>query len=172
MADVAHIKPIPSYPGYFASNEGDIYSNKSGSLKQMKKLVLEDKYGYKVFRTALCYGRGNYKVRLNHRLVAEAWLSDFKSELEVNHKDLNPTNNHVSNLEMVTRIGNVRHAVANGAYARKYVAIRMIDKAGTVYDFSSIKGACLSTGISQGSLSGALCRGYKQCGGYNISYLK
>lgn len=48
-----------------------------------------------------------------HRLVAEAFLG--LSNLHVNHKDLNKTNNTLSNLEYVTAYQNALHAVKNGA---------------------------------------------------------
>lgn len=48
-----------------------------------------------------------------HRLVAAAFLGPVEN-LTVNHMDLNKTNNHVSNLELMTGAENIRHAVENG----------------------------------------------------------
>jgi HNH endonuclease/NUMOD4 motif len=64
----------------------------------------------------ICYGHsmGTYKQGSRafvHRLVAAAFLGfDLKSGLDINHKDGNPKNNEVSNLEVVTRSENIRHA--------------------------------------------------------------
>lgn len=49
-----------------------------------------------------------------HRLVAAAFLGD--SDLEVNHKDLDKSNNCVENLEYVTRSQNMIHASVNGVW--------------------------------------------------------
>jgi len=43
-----------------------------------------------------------------HRLVAQAFLSDFSEPLDVDHIDGNRSNNNLSNLRMSTRMENVR----------------------------------------------------------------
>lgn len=52
-------------------------------------------------------GRKPYKV---HRLVAMFYLSDYSSDLQVNHKNGNKQDNRVENLEMVTASQNTLHA--------------------------------------------------------------
>lgn len=44
--------------------------------------------------------------RFVHRLVAQTFIPNPDNLPEVNHKDCNPTNNNVSNLEWITRKGN------------------------------------------------------------------
>jgi len=48
-----------------------------------------------------------------HRIVAEAFLPNPSNLPEVNHKDSNPQNNSVDNLEWVTCSENSRHRLAN-----------------------------------------------------------
>jgi hypothetical protein len=48
-----------------------------------------------------------------HRLVAEHFIGNIGKGLEVNHKDLNKHNNHIDNLEIVTRRENLIHYYAN-----------------------------------------------------------
>lgn len=49
------------------------------------------------------------KKHLVHRIVMEAFVG--KSELQVNHKDGDKTNNHLSNLEYCTSSENLRHCI-------------------------------------------------------------
>lgn len=49
-----------------------------------------------------------------HRLVAGAFIPNPDSLPEVNHMDGDRQNNHLSNLEWVTRQGNARHAIDTG----------------------------------------------------------
>ena len=50
-----------------------------------------------------------YKNRLVHRLVAIAFVPNSQNLPEVNHKDCNPTNNNVDNLEWCTHKQNEAH---------------------------------------------------------------
>lgn len=47
-----------------------------------------------------------------HRLVLLAWTG--KSDLQVNHKNCNKQDNRIENLEYVTQLENMRHAVSMG----------------------------------------------------------
>jgi hypothetical protein len=50
---------------------------------------------------------GKRKFKTVHRMMAETYLG--KSNLEVNHKDKDRTNNHIDNLEWVTRKENCKN---------------------------------------------------------------
>lgn len=66
-------------------------------------------------RVSICIRKlgigGFYSV---HCLVAGAFLGSPPPGKKVNHKDLDKTNNVVSNLEYKTQLGNIRHAIRNG----------------------------------------------------------
>lgn len=51
---------------------------------------------------------------LIHRLVLESFVRPMESGEEGNHRDGDKHNNRLTNLEIVTRQGNVDHAIANG----------------------------------------------------------
>ncbi len=52
-----------------------------------------------------------------HRLVWVVLVGPIHDGLQINHKDLNKTNNHPSNLEVVTGAENIQHSYANGSPA-------------------------------------------------------
>ena len=89
--------------GYFATQEGKIFSNKTGIIKPMAIFTRKNKY-----QTVQVIG-----CSLVHRLVASAFLGDI-TDMTVNHIDGNPSNNHVSNLEIVTMKQNIIHARDTG----------------------------------------------------------
>lgn len=49
-----------------------------------------------------------------HQLVALTFIGPVPKGKEVNHKDLNKSNNHYKNLEYKTHSGNIQHAVNHG----------------------------------------------------------
>ncbi len=66
-----------------------------------------------------------------HRLIAETFIPNPKNKPEVNHKDGNRRNNHVSNLEWITHRGNARHAARLGLWAKQKLThdqVRVIKK--------------------------------------------
>lgn len=68
--------------------------------------------GYKVVK--LVDDNGKRKMWLVHRLVAEAFIPNPENKPQVNHKDGNKQNNHVSNLEWCDQSYNMIHAFTNG----------------------------------------------------------
>ena len=55
------------------------------------------------------FKNGKRDFKIVHRLVAEAFLEKESGYNEVNHIDLNKSNNNVSNLEWCNRSQNVNH---------------------------------------------------------------
>jgi len=73
---------------------------------------------YVLWAPELNNGKRYYKSKRVHRIVAENFLAGFNARLDVNHKDCNKLNNHVSNLEMCTRGENTVHAILNDRHSK------------------------------------------------------
>jgi hypothetical protein len=101
------LSEIPSYPGYFASRDGRIWSEKSN---QWKKIVPHSGGKGDVY-LSVAINRGPKRV---HRLIAEAWVPNPEGKPEVNHIDGDKLNNRIENLEWVTRAENAQHAYDTG----------------------------------------------------------
>ena len=54
---------------------------------------------------------GKYIRRGVHRMMWEAFNRRIEGRLEINHKDLDRTNNRLDNLELITHQQNVKHAI-------------------------------------------------------------
>lgn len=107
--DNIEYKPCPQFPLYAVSRCGKAIRIST------KRLMTQRPHGvpeYLVIRTCVEGKSKNTKV---HRMVAFTWLEKPSSEqIQVNHKDGDKFNNHVDNLEWVTRSRNQRHAIEEG----------------------------------------------------------
>lgn len=65
-------------------------------------------FGYKKVKVSRI-GEKSGKQMYVHRLVAELFISAIPQGMQVNHKDGDKGNNHVSNLEVVSAKENVKH---------------------------------------------------------------
>jgi len=71
------------------------------------------KNGY--YTISLVNDDGKPKKHYIHRLIAKGFIPEGRIDQQhVNHKDLDKTNNSISNLEWVTHSENMKHAVLNG----------------------------------------------------------
>lgn len=108
-------KDIEGFEGlYQVSNKGRVKSF-HGSKELIRK-PLTNKKGYKSLAlTRKPAIRINYTI---HRLVAEYFIPNPENKREVNHKDGNPSNNNVENLEWATSSENTMHSYENGLQGR------------------------------------------------------
>ena len=111
-------KDIKDYEGlYQVSNLGRIKScerivKRGDNHKPVKERILKmgDKCGYKY---VILSKSGKGKTGWVHRLVAQAFISNPDNLSCINHKDENPTNNRVDNLEWCTyRYNNTYNDIA------------------------------------------------------------
>jgi len=92
---------ITDFPSYEVSDCGNIRN-----IVANKMLKCSVKGGYHNICLVNNVGKKCFKV---HRLVALGFIENPENKLEVNHKDKNKLNNHVSNLEWMTRTENNIH---------------------------------------------------------------
>ena len=92
---------VKEFPNYSVSNLGNVKNITSDKI-----LKPTAKGGYYHVSLVNNENKQNFKV---HRLVALAFIENPENKLEVNHKDKNKLNNHLSNLEWMTRRENNIH---------------------------------------------------------------
>lgn len=129
------------YGNYILGDDGEIFSLKS--WKFMKQHI--DNKGYA--RVTLTSEGNTWHYRV-HRLVAKYFIEE--SVLEVNHKDMNKLNNHVSNLELVTTKENVHHSLYNGIHNRTNRKLTYQNVVGIREDWLTGKYTCTELGKKYG----------------------
>ena len=99
---------------YQVSNFGNVRSLDKVIIRSNgEKLTVHGKILKPMISRGYCYVRlndcGSWKDEQVHRLVAQAFISNPDNLPEVNHKDENPANNNVDNLEWCTHEYNVNY---------------------------------------------------------------
>ena len=151
---------VKDYPLYSVDSAGKVFNNKTGRML----VTSTDKDGYKI---VTLYNMGGKKTKKVHRLVAEAFIKKPANMNEVNHKNMVRDDNRVDNLEWTDAIGNQRYKYEVGGYKPGPSARRLATLCvETGVEYSSQTEAARSAGVSQGSISSSISRGYK-VGGYH-----
>lgn len=103
---------IPGLEGrYMASTTGEIISKPSRWGLGKKRKLATDTHGYHFFTFRL---NGKPKQLSVHRAVAMTFIPPVTGKNHVNHKDSNPSNNSIENLEWVTPAENRQHGISYG----------------------------------------------------------
>ena len=110
---------------------------------------------------------------LVHRVAAFAFLGPPPSEdaWQVHHKDGNPGNNHITNLEYVTGSQNLFYSFASGTRGRGGPSKPVMYRALGTKDWTrcpSMTSAALELGIPRGALAIACCRQTPLKGNYEV----
>lgn len=181
-------KDIPEYENiYQVSSTGRIRSvDRIDALGNHRKgAIMKQKTKCNGYNTIALCKNGKYKFIGVHRLVAQAFLPNPNNLPQVNHKDENPSNNRVENLEWCdakynTNYGtrNVRASKTNSLTQRgrknpwlcKKIAQLDLDE-NIIRIYNSITDAANKNKISQSSLSGCLIGKNKTAGGYKWKYV-
>ena len=163
-------KGIVGYEGlYQISNLGRVKNKNNHILAQ----TLNSTSNY--YRVHLCKN-GKAEWRSVHRLVAETFIPNPDNLPEINHKDENPLNNSVDNLEWTTHQTNVNHGTRNKRIRGKLTNHPELSKpvqcieTGVIYP--SLIETQRKTGIFATSIK-QVCKGrQKTAGGYHWQYIE
>lgn len=157
-------KDIEGYNGYQVSNFGRIWNVKE--QRYLKGGLQQNGY----CRVTLQCGNGKKKNEKIHRLVARAFLPNPENLPFVNHKDENPQNNHVDNLEWCSPAYNNTYGtrVARAAETKKY-KITVYDKEDNIVGYynGSVE-AAEALGVSKTTISSWINGRAKSRDGYRI----
>ena len=161
-------KPITDYVGlYEVSSEGRVRNVKTGK-------ILKPKNNRRGYLFVGLHKNGAVKNRYIHRLVAQAFIpNNDQSNTLINHKDENPRNNSVANLEWCTYKYNANYGTRNERMAKsKSKPILQFDlETGLIIaTYPSATEASLSTGIKHCNISSVARGKRKTAGGYGWKY--
>lgn len=167
-------KVIKDYPSYEVSNMGEI-RNKAKRNVLAKRL--DKRTGYLFVRLYAPYS-SKQKLKLVHRLVANAYIPNIHNYPCVNHKDENKQNNCSSNLEWVTYKQNNNYGTRNKRISKRNkgnhqgllraVKIVAIDKNGSRTHFKSLTECAKELGLYRSSISLVLHGKMRTTGGYRF----
>lgn len=160
-------KEIEGFEGkYRVSNTGKIFSLKY--CKELKPKINNSGYA----GVQLEHGDRTHSCKLVHRLVAEAFIENPKAYPIINHKDENPLNNDVSNLEWCDNSYNVRyslerHFLTDGTKTKRagkrtgYKVLQLMPNGTIIKEWANSRTIQLETGMSDWSIS-ECCRGKRK----------
>lgn len=153
---------------YQVSNLGRVkslvfYSNVHKKYYKRDKIMKTGK-NYQGYKTIILCKEGIQTGKNVHRLVAEAFIENPYNLKEINHKDENPSNNNVENLEWCSHKYNVNYGV------RGKKAIQYDLKGNKIKEWNSAKEASDKLGISINSICSCRAGKLKTAGGYIWTY--
>lgn len=147
----------------------DMYEvNAEGQVRRKAQILKPGPIPSGHLTVSLCRGKGKPKSAYVHRLVAQAFLNNPENKPVVNHKNGNPKDNRIDNLEWATYSENITHGYrSNGRRAPGELKICAIDSDGSmVMSFRSAVDAAKLLGVFPSAVRSAIkrngtCKGYR-----------
>jgi DNA polymerase I-like protein with 3'-5' exonuclease and polymerase domains len=151
LADETQFKDIPGYPGYIVSDTGKLYSLKikgaQGKLDYNNPHEMLPRIVKGYYRVGLRINDGRRHQKKISNLVWEAFKGIIPEGYEIDHKDHNKLNDHLSNLQLLTRSDNIK---------KNYINIR------SSYTKGGINGNSKLDTITVGNILHDLSKDYNQ----------
>jgi hypothetical protein len=148
-------KDVIGFEGlYLVSNTGLIRSIERKSVNTgsysgyvlVKERLLKQTINRLGYHVVTLHKGGVRYFKIVHRLVAESFLDNYSSYKEVNHKDLNKSNNSVVNLEWCDRKHNVNHMYSNKHKSSNYKGVSYVKDRNKWYAYVDLNGKRLYLG--------------------------
>ena len=179
-------KDIENYEGLYQISDcgrvkslaRDIYCQNGTFHHHMEEKILVQRIEKHGYARVNLYLNGESKTMKVHRLVAEAFIPNPENKPQVNHKDENPLNNCVDNLEWCTASYNVNYGTrtARAVQNRRYPKLGNHPRAKQVFcvelnkTFDCAKRVEEELGIWETSII-KVCKGKgKTAGGFHWKY--
>ena len=161
-------KDIDIATNYAVSNLGKIKNMKTGQL--LDPGISGN--GYRQVSLKM-KDTNTFRKQYVHRLVAMYWLPNPDNKREVNHKNLDRTDNRAENLEWVTSSENQKHKYKNHDFKTSNRPVVQMDLNGNeIQIFKSIAAATQAVGLKSRSGIDGVCHGTrKTAGGYKWKFL-
>lgn len=97
------MKRIKDFEDYFVDEEGNVYRESKGKLKQIKGTITNQGYN-----RVMLFKNSKPHAKMVHGLVLQAYVGDCTKGMEVCHYDSNRLNNNLSNLRWDNKQENAR----------------------------------------------------------------
>lgn len=156
-------KEIKGYEGhYLISSSGDVISLNYRRTNKAKMLVW--KVNNKGYAWVELCKNGIKEQKLIHRIVAETFIDNPKGYKIINHKDENPLNNNVDNLEWCNNSYNALYSMnlhpdrTHKGKNMELVIIQLDREGNIVKEWENARTIFLETGMSDYSIT-EVCRG-------------
>lgn len=159
-------KDVVGYEGlYKVSNLGNVYSchvNRNLSIATRK-----DNYQFVMLRH-----NGKQRYKMVHRLVAEAFIPNPDNLPVVNHKDENPSNNHMDNLEWCTWQYNATYNNAHIKRGEQQIkTVYAYNRNGDLHEtYLSASDIANDLNMTDSNISTVCNSDYRTYGGYVLSH--
>ena len=179
-----HNEPVPGYEDqyYLDPNNMTVVNKKTGRALKTQR----DGAGYAAVQLWK-HNKGRHKTL--HRLFAEVYIPNPDNLPYINHKDENPMNYSLDNLEWCTQSYNQKYGTVNDRRGEKIskalkgkpkpwvaeqksIPIVAVDPWGKETSYPSAHEASRQMGIDQSGITGVLRGRRKTAGGYTFYYDK